>query len=88
MTLTALKPIIVKPARVSTPQCCVPVAPPTHAEMWRRDRYKKLRPKFDADRCQRESILKIDGKCYCRIHAGQLALDLWMKGDLVRKEKA
>lgn len=71
------------PSNPQTPQCCVPVEPPTHNEMWRRDRYKRLRPAFDPDRCQRESALEIDGKPYCRLHAGQEALSRWMKGELV-----
>lgn len=78
-----LKPITIKPARIETPQCCVPVDPPTHAEHWRRERYKKLRPHFDPDHCQRESSFQIDGKFYCRIHAGQLSLERWLKGELV-----
>lgn len=80
-----LKPHVIKPKRVETPQCCVPVDPPTHAQHWRRDRYKKLRPHFDPDQCQRESTMMIDGKPYCRIHAGQLALEKWMTGELVAK---
>ncbi|MER9176202.1 hypothetical protein NKH72_21740 [Mesorhizobium sp. M0955] len=86
MTVSVLKPKIIKPERVVTPQCCAEVEPPTHATMWRRDRYKKLRPQFDPDRCQRESTLDIEGKPYCRIHAGQLALDRWLSGELVVKE--
>lgn len=78
-----VKPQVIKPARVVTPQCCVEVDPPTHAQMWRRDRYKKLRPQFDPDRCQHESTVEIDGKHYCTAHAGRIALDRWLKGDLV-----
>lgn len=83
MTIDVLKPKIIKPERVETPQCCAEVDPPTKASMWRRDRYKKLRPHFDPDRCQRESTVEIDGKAYCRGHAGGMALDRWLKGDLV-----
>lgn len=79
----SLKPRVIKPARVITPQCCAPVEPPTHATMWRRDRYKKLRPEFNPDLCQRESSLSIHDKPYCRIHAGGLALDMWLTGQLV-----
>jgi hypothetical protein len=80
-----LKPIIVKPEPVRTPQCCIPVDPPTRAQHWRRDRYEKLRPEFDASLCQRESVIQHNGKHYCRVHAGQLALNMWLAGDLVEK---
>ncbi|WP_316397326.1 hypothetical protein [Bradyrhizobium sp. 33ap4] len=80
-----IKAKIIKPARVVTPQCCAPVEPPTKATMWRRDRYLKLRPSFNPDACQRESTVEIDGKPYCRLHAGGLALDKWLKGELVEK---
>lgn len=82
MSVTVLKPRVVKPEPVSTPQCCVKVKPPTHAPMWRRNRYESLRPSFDASLCQRESVVEIDGKHYCRIHAGQRALEKWVNGEL------
>lgn len=81
--IKTLKPMLIKPAPVTTPQCCVPVAPPTRATMWRRERYKTLRPSFDPDRCQRESVVSVNGKHYCRIHAGVIALELWLSGDLI-----
>lgn len=80
--LTVLKPQRVIPKPVETPQCCVEVGPPSHATMWRLERYAKLRPHFNANLCQRESVFQHDGKCYCRIHAGQLALELWLNGRL------
>lgn len=80
--MKVLKPLIVKPEPVSTPQCCVEVTPPTHAPHWRRDRYKITRPSFNPDRCQRESLLEYEGKNYCKIHAGQLALEMWLSGKL------
>jgi len=83
MSPVILKPLAVKPIRVETPQCCVEVTPPTHAPHWRRDRYKKLRPDFSPDHCQRESVFEIEGRPYCRIHAGQRALDMWLAGRLV-----
>lgn len=82
MSVGVLKAKIIKPERVVTPQCCAEVEPPTHANMWRRDRYLKLRPTFDPDRCQRESTVEIDGKPYCRLHAGGIALDRWLSGNL------
>lgn len=80
--ITTLKPLAIKPPKVKTPQCCVEVDPPSHATMWRRDRYKRLRPTFNADRCQRESVFEIDGKPYCRLHASGIALERWLNGEL------
>lgn len=81
------KPLILKPRiqqhpRVETPQCSATVPPPTHSEQWRLGRYKELRPHYDPTKCQRESTLSIDKKPYCRIHAGQIALEKWMKGEI------
>lgn len=86
--ITQIKPKVIKYEPLHTPQCSADVDPPTHANMWRRDRYKKLRPTFDPDKCQRESTIEIDGKPYCRLHAGGLALDKWLNGKLVENEKS
>jgi hypothetical protein len=83
MPIGEIKIKVIRPEPVHTPQCCMKVDPPTHANMWRRDRYKTLRPTFDPDLCQRESTVRIDGKPYCRIHAGGIALDRWIKGKLI-----
>jgi hypothetical protein len=82
MAIGTVKPQIIKPARVVTPQCCVTVEPPTHATMWRRDRYKRLRPHFNPDHCQHESTVEIDCDHYCTAHAGKIALDRWLSGKL------
>lgn len=81
--IAEIKPKVIKPDPAHTPQCCMPVEPPTHANMWRRDRYKRLRPTFDPDKCQRESTIEIDGQPYCRLHAGGVALDRWLSGRLI-----
>lgn len=77
-----IKAKVIRPEPLHTPQCSAPVEPPTHATMWRRDRYIRLRPHMDPDRCQRESTIEIDGKPYCRLHAGGIALDRWLGGKL------
>lgn len=82
MSISTLKPIQIRPQRITTPQCCVPVDPPTHDQAWRRERHKRNRPQFDPDRCQRESTLAISGQHYCRLHAGQFALEKWLLGEL------
>jgi hypothetical protein len=79
-----VKPIRIKPVHVPTPQCCVEVKWPDND--WRRERYKKLRPTFDPDHCQHESSFDIDGNLYCKLHAGQVALDKWVRGLLVAVE--
>ncbi len=83
MTVSEIKPRVLRPEPAHTPQCCAEVDPPTHATMWRRERYPKMRPSFDPDRCQRESMIEIDGKPYCRLHAAGIALDRWISGQLI-----
>lgn len=83
--ISTLKPIVVKPERVVTPQCSAVIPADTRFEEWRKGRYQRLRPHLDHTRCQRESVVQIEGKPYCRLHAGGLALDRWLKGDLVLK---
>lgn len=81
----AVKPVVVKPARVVTPQCSEIIPADTRFEIWRKGRYQKLRPQFDPERCQRESTVQIDGRHYCSNHAGRIALAKWLKGDLVER---
>jgi hypothetical protein len=82
MTLSAVKPIVVKPARVVTPQCCVEIPANTHHERWRQERYAKMRPHWKPTHCQHESTVEIDGLHYCTAHAGKIALDRWLSGKL------
>ncbi|MBA8881661.1 hypothetical protein [Phyllobacterium myrsinacearum] len=86
MSLTVLKPVVIKPAPVQTPQCCIEVPAPGHNQTWR-NRYRNKRPHLDPDLCQHASTVKIDGKHYCTPHAGQLALKKWLAGELIEKEK-
>lgn len=80
-----VKPFILKPARVVTPQCSVLIDEVERGKQWRLDRYKQLRPTFDPLKCQRESTVKIDGTHYCSTHAGKIALKKWLKGELIEK---
>lgn len=82
MAIKGLKAIHIKPERIITPQCSTVIPANSHFEAWRKDRYKKLRPDMDPERCQRESTVKIDGKPYCSNHAGKIALKLWLSGKL------
>jgi len=85
VTLTTLKLFVIKPERVVTPQCITVIPADTRFEEWRKGRYQKLRSHLDASRCQRESVVTIDGKPYCRLHAGGVALDKWLAGELVER---
>ncbi|UFW91035.1 hypothetical protein BjapCC829_21850 [Bradyrhizobium barranii] len=80
-----VKPVFVKPARVVTPQCCIEPDDNDRMRLWRQERYRQLRPDFDPQKCQRESVVEIDGKHYCGSHAGKVALNKWLSGDLVEK---
>lgn len=78
MKLKELKPRY--PTAIPYRQCSVPVPPPSHNPKWRQERYVKLYPNRDYDRCQRNSTVEIDGKPYCRLHGGSIALDYMLKG--------
>jgi hypothetical protein len=62
------------------PQCSEIVAPPTHNLEYRS---QKLRGNTDC--CQRSSAVEIDGRHYCRLHAGKIALARWVDGRLVER---
>lgn len=52
-------------------------------ETERADRFHRS---WSIDLCQQFGTIQIDDKCYCRKHAGMLALDMWIDGRLVEKE--
>lgn len=81
-----LKPQVVRPVRVETPQCEAEVNEPYPSGSWRKDRYSKLRPHFDPAHCQHESVFKLDGHYFCKKHAGIYTLEKWLKGELVATE--
>ena len=81
-------PII--PQRLQTPQCCVqPDEQFTsyRISQWRKERYARIRPEWNPEQCQLASVVLIDEKPYCRKHAGIIALDKWMKGELTEVKK-
>lgn len=80
MTIQQLKPI--KPLPVRTPQCSQVVEEAYRMQRWRQERYMQLRPDYDPLLCQQQSSFTIDGQCYCRQHAGQKALAMWVEGRL------
>lgn len=69
MTARALKPVVIRPARVVTPQCVVEVSTAGHDAEWRQRWYGKRHPDKDPMRCQHESAVEI-------------ALDRWLSGKL------
>ncbi len=69
---------------VPTPQCCVPVQAPSYNSDWRAQRYKERGT--DPKLCQRNSTVIIDGKPYCRLHAGQVALDILLMQELEEED--
>ncbi len=73
--IKVLKPLVPKPD--ATPQCCVKVDPPWRNSSWRKERYGG--EENDYNRCQRNSTVQIDGKYYCRLHAGQVALSILLE---------
>jgi len=85
MTIRILREPVIRPEPVSTPQCSMVVYTAGHDAAWRERWYGQRRPGADPKRCQHDSNVTIDGKPYCRRHAGALALERWLKGDLVEK---
>lgn len=66
-----------------TPPCESMVADTTeHGRAWRR-RKNEGTPRGDLQ-CCRDAVVELDGKNLCRIRAGFVALDMYMKGRLVK----
>lgn len=72
MSMKELVPRKPQPSRVG--QCSTPVPPPSHNKLWRTERWQG-RSGWNDDLCQRFASVEIDGKRYCRIHGGKVALD-------------
>lgn len=75
----------IKPAveRVVTPQCCVEIyRNPAVPNVYWKHRKRMDEPKgFDSNLCARSSAWVIDGKHYCGLHAGQVALSILIQRD-------
>ena len=68
-----IKPLVPKP--VTTPQCCVKFDPKQfQAHYLRRREERCAEHGLKIDQCTRPSSFRIDGKNYCTMHAGQVAL--------------
>jgi len=67
---------------VETPQCSHNVSVQNSREArWRRDRYGLNDDNLF--RCTRPSVVEIQGKPYCRLHGGHVALDMLLAGKLI-----
>ena len=70
-----------------TPPCESMVADTTeHGRAWRKLRYKEQGVDRGELQCCRDAVVELDGKNLCRIHAGFVALDMYMKGRLVKSD--
>lgn len=75
MTIRALRPAKIANKKITLPQCDAAVDVPIRSKMWAKKNY-------DPKRCQKEAGIAIGAKCYCRQHAGQLALEMWLRHEL------
>lgn len=67
-----------RPIPPATPRCDHTVqVESAHAMKWRRDRYGE-----NFARCTRDSVVEIDGRNLCRLHAGHVVLDMYLSGEL------
>jgi hypothetical protein len=84
MAIEKLKKFPAEPEpRPRTPRCESNVSESsTFEEEWRVNRYGPSDRPFQ---CTRESVVKINGKHYCRLHGGFKALDMYIKGQLVER---
>lgn len=82
MTIEQLKRLPSQPIeRTKTPRCDASVSVLTeHEKQWRYNRYGNDGRPFQ---CSRESVVRIGGKHYCRLHGGHVALAMVLDGKLV-----
>ena len=69
-------------------QCCVSVDTTVYNKWYRGRRAEKVArmdPAWDPDRCCRAAVMEIDGQHYCRTHAGSIALERWLSGELIER---
>ncbi len=52
----------------------------------RENYYEKQRPHFDPKKCQRRATVRIDGVPYCKLHAGQRALQILIEDGRLKNE--
>ena len=74
-----IKEIRPKAVTVTTPQCSE-IVNPVHIGVWRKSRTNSKH--WDPRQCQRPASVKVNGTPLCRLHAGALVLEMWLKGQL------
>lgn len=74
-----IKEIRQKTIKQSTPQCSE-VVNPQHIGIWRKNR--AANNEWSPHQCQRPASVEINGTPLCRLHAGSLVLEMWLKGQL------
>ena len=91
MTIKLLRPLPnarVAPPRLPRCEAAVDMAT-AHMRDWRADAQRKGLGRYGegrVDQCTRDAVVTLDGAPMCRRHAGQRVLDLYLSGELVRKE--
>ncbi len=73
MRIKELKPRI--PTIPALPQCSAKIDDPIKRRGWRQQYYEK-RTDIDSTRCVRNSTIELNGRPYCRLHAGSIAIDI------------
>ena len=88
--IKALRPTVIKLEPVVTPLCDAVVSDQegTHGYNWRVNNYGKRDPDRDPLLCRHHSVVRVGKKHYCRRHASALALQMWLRGELVEKKDA
>ena len=77
MTIRAIRCRAIGDHDVATPQCCEPIP------LNKRIRNKAwAKSSYSAEHCQKASGILINNKPYCRQHAANIALEMWLVGDL------
>lgn len=51
-------------------------------EEYKERRARSLKQTTDKNLCGRRSAYKLEGKCYCRVHAGQVALKILVEREI------
>jgi len=86
MAVKALRPLPGDPVEVRrTPRCEADTSNQNEFNArWRQDRYPSEGSIY---RCSRPSMVELDGKKLCRLHAGHACLAMYLRGDLVEAPK-
>lgn len=59
---------------------CSEIVNPVHVGLWRKSRTENQ--SWNIHQCQRPASVEVNGTPLCRMHAGALVLEMWLKGKL------